>query len=136
MIILQNDYRPPPGGVHKVDHNLIVLAAKKARYRDNMSQKVNYRLKTTFRETKWLIFKFKVSQLEIICDKLGHFTSNYYQLWNIAYDCGFISEHERDVLNLKALDSSKVEAMLLSKENYLSTAEMVKLTETLKINEI
>lgn len=136
MIILQNDYRPPPGGVHKVEHNLIISAARKARYRDNMSQKVNYRLKTTFRETKWLIFKFKVSHLEIICHKVGGFKNDYSNLWNIAHDCGFISEHERDVLNLKALDSSKVEAMLLSKENYLSTAEIMKLKETLKIKEI
>ncbi|EPP7233967.1 hypothetical protein ACTOJ1_000883 [Shigella flexneri] len=136
MIILQNDYRPPPGGVHKVEHNLIISAARKARYRDNMSQRVNYRLKTTFRETKWLIFKFKVSHLEIICHKVGGFKNDYSNLWNIAHDCGFISEHERDVLNLKALDSSKVEAMLLSKENYLSTAEMMKLKETLKIKEI
>jgi len=136
MIILQNDYRPPPGGVHKIEHNLIISAARKARYRDNMSQRVNYRLKTTFRETKWLLFNFKVSHLQIICDKVSRFSNDYSQLWNIAYDCGFISEHERDVLNLKALDSSKIEAMLLSKENYLSTAEMVKLTETLKIKEM
>lgn len=136
MFILQNGYTPPPGGVHKVDHDLLISASKKAKYRNEISQKVNNRLKTTFVKKRFLIFKYKVSQLQIICDKLGNFTNDFSQLWNIAYDCGFISKHERDVLNLKAIDFSKVEAMLLSKENFLSTAEMVKLTETLKIQEI
>lgn len=135
MFILQNNSTPPPGGVHKVDHDLLISASKKAKYRSEMSEKVNSRLKNTFVEKRFLIFKYKVSQLQIICDKLGAFTSTYSQLWNIAYNYGFISKHERDILNLKALDFSKVEAMLLSKENFLSTAEMMKLTETLKIQE-
>lgn len=136
MVIFQSSNTPPPGGVHKVDHDILISAGKKAKYRNDISKKVNYRLKTTFVKEGWWIFKLKSSQLEIICRKVGLFTSDYSHLWNIAYDCGFISEHERDVLNLKALDSSKVEAMLLSKENYLSTSEMVKLIETLKIQDV
>lgn len=136
MVIFQNSDIPPPGGVHKVDGNILISAGKKAKYRNDISKKVNYRLKTTFVKEGWWIFKIKSSQLEIICGKVGLFTSDYSQLWNIAYDYGFISEHERDVLNLKALDYSEVEAMLLSKENYLSTSEMVKLIETLKIQDV
>lgn len=136
MFILQNNSPPPPGGFHKVDHDLLISASKKAKYRSEMSEKVNNRLKNTFVKKRFLIFKYKVSQLEIICNKLGSFTSNYSQLWNIAYNFGSISKHERDILNLKALDFSKVEAMLISNENFLSTIEMMKLLETLKIEEV
>lgn len=122
----------PEGGVHRVSRDTLVIARKKAIYRDNMVKEVNQRLMNTAVESGWWIFKFKRSQMQVIVDRIrGHISA----AWDTALSLGFISEHEKNVLKIKALTTTEVEAMLLASDNLLSTTEMKKLAVTLEIKE-
>lgn len=127
-----NYYQPPQGGVHKVSRDVLIIAQRKSKYRDRMAYEVNERLKSNFVERGWWIFKWKRSQLGVVCDHIGN---HYSAVWDTAEALGFISEHERDVLKQQALSYKEVSAMLGGSESFLSTLEMKKLMNTLEIKE-
>lgn len=127
-----NYYQPPQGGVHKVSRDALIIAQRKSKYRDRMVYEVNERLKSNFVERGWWIFKWKRSQLGVVCDHIGN---HYSAAWDTAKALGFISEHERDVLKRQALSYEEVSAMLGGSESFLSTLEMKKLMNTLEIKE-
>lgn len=127
-----NYYQPPQGGVHKVPRDALIIAQRKSKYRDRMVYEVNERLKANFVEKGWWIFKWKRSQLAVVCDHIGN---HYSAAWDTAQALGFISEHERDVMKRQALSYEEVTAMLGGSESFLSTLEMKKLMNTLEIKE-
>lgn len=131
-MMIFNTYQQPQGGVHRVTRDALIVAQRKSRYRDRMVYQVNERLKDNFVEKGWWIFKWKRSQLGVVCDHIGN---HYSAAWDTALALGFISEHERDVMKRQALSYDEVTAMLGASESFLSTLEMKKLTNTLEIKE-
>lgn len=126
------NYVEPEGGVHRVSRDTLITARKKAIYRDILVKRVNQRLMNTTVESGWWIFKFKRSQMQVVIDHIrGHITA----AWDTALTLGFITEHERKVLKIRALTATEVDAMLLASENLLSTLEMKKLAVTFDIKE-
>ena len=126
------NYVEPEGGVHRVSRDTLITARRKADYRDRMVREINERLLSTMVKSGWWIFKWKISQMEVVINRIrGHISA----AWDTALALGFISEHERSVLKIKALSCSEIDAMLLASDNLLSTLEMKKLSETLKIKE-